>query len=396
MSNVVERAWLAAAAGVIAVALLLSGCAGDAVDMASPATTTKPAATLVDIGNGLQGPAGLVATLVSVGAPNVSAMAEDAEGRLWFGTADYTDSGSDGVYEVADASAAPTRVIAAQHTVLGLLWQDGELFVASKERIDAYGGFDGTTFATSRNVVTFQAGVGEVNGIVIGPDGRLRVGISAPCDSCTPTVANGGTVVSFSPDGSDLRVDATGIRAPIGLAYVPGTTTLLVTMNQRDDLNTATPGDWLSSVATGQDWKQPACYGQGGADCEEVPTPVATLDQHGGQRRRSRDRLARTVDRHIGIRRRVDEGRSPAHRIDRERRNVLRCRRAVHHGDGQADARARLLIRLTTRRRLGLRHDLPDRRRHRLSRLTSDRPGHPAAVVLSPGARPRGLPATGR
>lgn len=280
MSNVVERAWLAAAAGVIAVALLLSGCAGDAVDMASPATTTKPAATLVDIGNGLQGPAGLVATLVSVGAPNVSAMAEDAEGRLWFGTADYTDSGSDGVYEVADASAAPTRVIAAQHTVLGLLWQDGELFVASKERIDAYGGFDGTTFATSRNVVTFQAGVGEVNGIVIGPDGRLRVGISAPCDSCTPTVANGGTVVSFSPDGSDLRVDATGIRAPIGLAYVPGTTTLLVTMNQRDDLNTATPGDWLSSVATGQDWKQPACYGQGGADCEEVPTPVATLDQH--------------------------------------------------------------------------------------------------------------------
>ena len=266
---------------VAVVALFAVGCSGIGVNAsgaAGAATTTT--AGLIDIGSGLEGPAGLAAAVASVGAPNVAALAEDADGRLWFGTADYTDSGSDGVYLSTGTGTAPIEVISGQHTVLGLLWHDGELFVASKERVDAYTGFNGTTFASTRNVVTFAAGVGEVNGIVISSDGRLRLGISSPCDSCTPTIAGGGSVVSFLPDGSDLRIDATGIRAPVGLAVVPGTSALLVTMNQRDDLDTKTPGDWLSSISAGQDWKQPACYGQGGTDCSGVPAPVATLDQH--------------------------------------------------------------------------------------------------------------------
>jgi len=59
-------------------------------------------------------------------------------------------------------------------------------------------------------------------------------------------------VVSFLPDGSDLRVEAGGIRAPVGLAYYPGTNDLFVTMNQRDDLGAQTPGDWLAVVRAGQ------------------------------------------------------------------------------------------------------------------------------------------------
>jgi glucose/arabinose dehydrogenase len=36
----------------------------------------------------------------------------------------------------------------------------------------------------------------------------------------------------------------------------------------------------LALVEAGQDWKSPACHGQGGTECEGVPDPVAVLDTH--------------------------------------------------------------------------------------------------------------------
>ena len=51
-------------------------------------------------------------------------------------------------------------------------------------------------------------------------------------------------------------------------------------MDQRDDLGDRTPGDWLATVASGQDWGFPTCYGQGGAACAASPAPLAVLDRH--------------------------------------------------------------------------------------------------------------------
>jgi glucose/arabinose dehydrogenase len=262
----------ATTAAVVVLLAATAGCGGRGV--------ASKGDTLVDIGHGLRGPAGSRAAVVSPGAQHVASFAEDSAGRLWFGTADYSDTGHDGVYLSTGASSKPLEVLANQHTVLGLTWVGDELYVASKEHVDAYAGFDGSRFESHRNVVTFAPDVGEVNQLVMGPDGRFRLGISSPCDSCVPTVPHAGSVVSFLPDGSDLRTEAANIRAPVGLTFVPDTSDLLVTMNQRDDLGSRTPGDWLSQVSTGQDWRQPACYGQGGAACVGVPAPVATLDRH--------------------------------------------------------------------------------------------------------------------
>jgi glucose/arabinose dehydrogenase len=122
--------------------------------------------------------------------------------------------------------------------------------------------------------------VGESNTLVLASNGRMLLGISAPCDHCTPTSKLSAAIISFRPDGSDVRVFASGIRAPVGLAYYPGTNDLFVTMNQRDDLGKKTPGDWLSVVHEGDDWKFPDCYGQGGTTCTGVPRPVGVLDAH--------------------------------------------------------------------------------------------------------------------
>jgi glucose/arabinose dehydrogenase len=262
-------------AALAAIMLIAASCGTGSSDRA------KAADGLVAIGAGLTGPPGLKANVYAQGLPRMAAFAFDAGGQLWVATADYTDHGKDGLYVVRTPGATPVEVVAGLHTPLGLLWYEGSLYVTSTAGVVAYRDFDGTTFASHRTIVTVAAGAGENNGIVLAPDGRMQMGISAPCDHCIPTSPWSATIVSFRPDGSDLRTDATGIRAPVGLVYYPGTSDLFVTMNQRDDLGAHTPGDWLAVVRQGQAWGFPGCYGQGGVACTGVPRPTAVLDKHG-------------------------------------------------------------------------------------------------------------------
>ncbi len=166
------------------------------------------------------------------------------------------------------------------HTPLGLLWVGDTLYVAQSSGVLALRGFDGTEFTSRTTALAVPSGTGEVNGLAQGADGRVYVGISAPCDDCDPTATWSASVLSFLPDGTDVQVVADHIRAPVGLAFWPGTNDLFVTMNQRDDLGAKTPGDWLALVTSGQSWGFPACYGQDAAACAGVPAPVAVLGKH--------------------------------------------------------------------------------------------------------------------
>ena len=140
---------------IVAVLMLVLTACGDASSSASTVVEDASTARLVDIGAGLQGPEGLSASEYASGLTNVSAFAFDRQGRLWAGTAAFSADGSDGVYLVPQAGATPLQVIDDVRTVLGLLWHADELYVASHERVDAYGGFDGGRFATTRTVIAF-------------------------------------------------------------------------------------------------------------------------------------------------------------------------------------------------------------------------------------------------
>jgi glucose/arabinose dehydrogenase len=251
---------------------LTAACGGGAAATPSPAPTA--------IGEGLKGPAGLDASVYARGLTQVAALAFDPEGRLWVATAAYSYAGHDGVYVVDHAGSAPLLVISGLQTPLGLLWDAGSLYVASTGQVDAYSDFDGTKFQSHRRILTLPDDAGEVNQLVLAPDGRMLLGITSPCDHCAPPLEVSASIVSFLPDGSDLQEYATGIRAPVGLAFFPGTDDLFVTMNQRDDLGSRTPGDWLAVVREGEAWGFPGCYGQGGSVCAGVPSPVAVLDKH--------------------------------------------------------------------------------------------------------------------
>jgi len=234
----------------------------------------------VAIGAGLRGPAGLQASVYAKGPATLATIALDRRGRLWLTAAGLEAHADDGVYLISKPGGRAIKVIAGLSDPLGLAWYRDELYVSSIGRVDAYGGFNGSRFTSHTRVLSGPVAGGENNVLVMAPDGRFVMGITASCDHCTPRSEWSGSVVSFRPDGSDLRLFARRIRAPVGLAYVPGTSDLLVTMNQRDDLGAATPGDWLALVREGQDWRSPGCYGQGGPPCTGAPSPIAVLDKH--------------------------------------------------------------------------------------------------------------------
>jgi glucose/arabinose dehydrogenase len=253
--------------------LLFAGCGS-----AGKAHQTQ---ALVAIGAGLKGPAGLKATVYAKGPATTTAFTFDAQGRLWLTAAGLSTHGYDGVYMIARQGASALKVVTGLNDPLGLAWYQNRLYVASVGRVDAFGGFNGRRFTQHTKILSGPLAGGENNLLVMASNGRFVMGVSAACDHCTPTSRWSGSIVSFRPDGSDLRLYASRIRAPFGFAYFPGTSDLFVTMNQRDDLGAATPGDWLSLVREGQQWGFPGCYGQAGAVCAGVPQPTAVLDKHG-------------------------------------------------------------------------------------------------------------------
>lgn len=254
-------------AALIAAAILAAGCG-----------SSSRSSSLTSIGAGLQGPPGLSATVYTRGIPQMSAFAFDSRGRLWIARSGSSTHGSDGVYVVTRAGAKPVKVVSSIRGPLGLVWVGRSLYVSSLGGVERFSGLSGGRFARRVTILKGPVLGAENNNLVLAPNGRLVLGVSANCDHCSTSPRYSAAVVSFETDGSDLRVVASGIRAAYGLAYHDGT--LYASMNQRDDLGAATPGDWVAVVKNGQDWGFPECYGQGGSACAGVPSPLGVLDPH--------------------------------------------------------------------------------------------------------------------
>jgi glucose/arabinose dehydrogenase len=230
--------------------------------------------------------------LVAEGIPYATNVTFDARGGMWVTSgAPFTQPG-DGVWYVAHAGAPPMHVIHGTRMALGLTWFRGRLYVTSALSqvtgiVARYTGFDGRRFAHRRVVVpALSIGRHALGTIVPGPSGRLYVGVGAEHDTIAGGHATSGTVVSFKGDGSDLRIEATGLRGPYGLAFIPGTASLLVTDDGRDDLGLSRPPDELNLVRdvthAALDFGFPGCADQGGPVCARTAEPLVRLPAHAG------------------------------------------------------------------------------------------------------------------
>jgi glucose/arabinose dehydrogenase len=237
---------------------------------------------------------------VARGLPFPTNLAFDPAGGLWVTSGAGGPQPGDGVWYVRRTGARPRHVAGGMHTALGLTWFRGDLYVAHvvtprTGRVTALEGFDGRRFARRRTVVrSLPIGRHTVDSIVPGPGGRLYLGVGSEFDARPSRRRLAGSVVSFRPDGSGLRAEARGLRNPYGLAFIPGTSRLLVTDNGRDDLGLRRPPEELNLVdvaGRAPHFGFPRCFGQGGAACAGTVAPLARLPAHA-----SSDGLAVTAD----------------------------------------------------------------------------------------------------
>ena len=67
-------------------------------------------------------------------------------------------------------------------------------------------------------------------------------------------------ILEMNPDGSELRVYASGLRNPVGIDWAPGTSTLWTSVNERDELGDELVPDYLTSVKEGGFYGWPYSY----------------------------------------------------------------------------------------------------------------------------------------
>ena len=237
-------------------------------------------------------PDGYRVQTVASGIPYASNIALDERGGLWV-TSAANDLASEGwVWHVGRTGSTPNRVIGPLSSALGLVWLHHKLYVSSVVsasgqsyvgRVTAYWGFTGSSFRHSDVVVDgIPVGLHRVDSLAVGPGDRLFLGVGSQTDRDPPSARLSASVISFRPDGGDVRVEASGLRNPYGLTFLPGTSQLLVT-DEGVDFPGNQPPDELNSFDVADpppDFGFPECYGQGGAGCKGTTPAFVRLDPH--------------------------------------------------------------------------------------------------------------------
>lgn len=86
----------------------------------------------------------------------------------------------------------------------------------------------------------------ELKNIALSPDHRLFVSIASTCNACVEDTNSDpvrGAIYEYSADGKNPRLFARGLRNAEGLDFLPGTTTLWVTVNNRDEVRVPIDAD---------------------------------------------------------------------------------------------------------------------------------------------------------
>src|SRR4051812_1244914 len=94
--------------------------------------------------------------------------------------------------------------------------------------------------------------------IAIGPNRKIYVSVGSSCNACIEKEDVRAAILEMSPDGSNRRIFATGLRNAVGLAF--SHQRLLATNMGADHLGDLAPLDTFYEVKDGADYGWPHCY----------------------------------------------------------------------------------------------------------------------------------------
>ena len=227
-------------------------------------------------------PPGFAVSTFATGLQHPTAMAWGPDNRL------YVTEDTGLVVVAPRGSHKPLVVARKLRTPLGLAWQGQTLFVSEQGRLTRFR-LQGTPL-TGRHAVVRGLPFGEhqQDNVVLGSDGRLYLGSGSTCDACRERNRRSATVLSLRPDGSDLRIVASGMRNPFGLAFQPRTGRLYASVNGQDKLGTRSepePAEMVVVVRQGAFYGWPRCWPSFqkrrlAGRCAGVTPPAAYLEPH--------------------------------------------------------------------------------------------------------------------
>ena len=224
-------------------------------------------------------PPGYGAELYASGLKRPTAFAFGPDGLL------YATQETGEVVAVGRGSGKPRVLARGFPTPLGLAWDGDTLFVSAQGSLHRLV-VRGKRVVSSRAILTrLPFGRHQQDTVAVGPDGRLYLGSGSTCDACEEKDRRSGAILSLEQDGSDVRIEARGLRNPYGLAFQPRTTRLYISDNGRDDLGDAEPAETIVLFRPGADYGWPDCWASWArrrlaGRCSGVTAPVAYLEPH--------------------------------------------------------------------------------------------------------------------
>ena len=186
------------------------------------------------------------------------------------------DADGDGVAEIREP------LLEGLSQPFGMALLGDTFYVGNTDGVVAFPYTTGTTRITApgRKLSTFKPGGHWTRSLLPSADGRkLYVGVG----SLSNIGENGfdveeGRACIYELDlaTNKIRIFASGLRNPVGLAWEPRTGVLWTVVNERDGLGDETPPDYLTSVRDGGFYGWPYCYWNRIVD-ERVPQDRAAV-----------------------------------------------------------------------------------------------------------------------
>jgi glucose/arabinose dehydrogenase len=243
------------------------------------ATVAVPAASAP---TGIRVPAGFRVETFARGLSQPTAMVYGPEGRIY-----VTQTGGS-LVAIRRGVRRPVVLVRGLRTPLGLAWRGRTLFVSEQGRLERFTLRGGRLVGRRVIVSGVPFGEHQQDNVVLGRNGRLYWGSGSTCDACAERDRRSAAVLSLRPDGSDLRVEARGLRNPYGLAFQPGTGRLYASVNGQDELGTGRdpePAEMVVVVRRGAFYGWPRCWPNArmlrlSGRCAGVAKPAAYLEPH--------------------------------------------------------------------------------------------------------------------
>lgn len=125
--------------------------------------------------------------------------------------------------------------------------------------------------------------------IAVGGNGKIYVSVGSSCNACIEKEKERATIIEMNPDGSNLKIYATGLRNAVGLKWIGKF--LFATNQGVDHLGKTKPDETFYALKSNTDYGWPSCYSvkgkvmtdpkfKGLSDCKKAPAPYAYFPSH--------------------------------------------------------------------------------------------------------------------